>query len=195
MDRLKIPYPILVEGKYDKIKLSGIVDATIITSDGFGLFKNDEKRALLSKLAEKTKIIVLSDSDSAGMLIRSCVKGFLPKDKLINVYTPQLVGKEKRKIKPSKEGFVGVEGVDVATLRRLLEPYAKSEESACGRPITKVDMYELGLSGKDGAAELRERVCAYFELPRTLGANALLEAANLISNYEEFSKLCLDLKA
>ena len=117
MEKLKITYPILVEGKYDKIKLDSIVDALVITSEGFGIFKSDEKRALLKRLAEKSPIIVLADSDSAGMLIRSCVKGMLPADRIINLYTPQIEGKEKRKEKPSKEGYVGGEGVGAEILR------------------------------------------------------------------------------
>ncbi len=189
MDKLKIPYPILVEGKYDKIKLDSIVDALIITSEGFGIFKNDEKRALLRRLAEKSKIIVLSDSDSAGMLIRSCVKNTIPSDRIINLYTPQVSGKERRKDKPSKEGFVGVEGIDADVVRKLLEPYIGKEIRPGGKKISKTDFYEFGLSGKDGAAELRERVCKALDLPKTLTPNALLEALNLFMNYEEFAEL------
>lgn len=188
MEKLKIPYPILVEGKYDKIKLDSIVDALIITSEGFGIFKNDEKRALLRRLAEKTKIIVLSDSDSAGMLIRSCVKNTVPSDRIINVYIPQILGKEKRKDKPSKEGYVGVEGVDVPIIRKLLEPYAGEEKAIDGEKITKTDFYEFGLSGRNGAAEMRECVCQKLELPKTLTPNALLEALNLFMNRDDFNK-------
>ncbi|MBQ7821083.1 MAG: DUF4093 domain-containing protein [Clostridia bacterium] len=190
MEKLKIDYPILVEGKYDKIKLDSVVDALVVTSDGFRIFKSDEKRALLRKLAERSKIIVLADSDSAGMLIRSCVKGIIPNDRIINVYTPQVKGKEKRKDKPSKEGFVGVEGIAADTVRRLLEPYAGTERKVCGRKITKTDFYELGLSGTDGASERRERICTALELPSTLTANALLEAVNLLCGYDELAALC-----
>lgn len=188
MEKLKIPYPILVEGKYDKIKLDSVVDALIITSEGFGIFKNDEKRALLRRLAKQTKIIVLSDSDSAGMLIRSCVKNTVPTDRIINLYTPQICGKEKRKDKPSKEGFVGVEGVGVDVIRKLLEPYAGEEKVVRGEKITKTDFYEFGLSGRDGAAERRELVCERLEMPKTLTPNALLEALNLFMNREDFNK-------
>lgn len=194
MEKLKISLPILVEGKYDKIKLDSIVDGLVITSEGFRIFQNDEKRTLIRKLAEKSKIIVLADSDSAGMLIRSFVKGIIPNDRIINIYTPQIKGKERRKDKPSKEGFVGVEGIDADTVRRLLEPYADintiEEKKENNRKITKTDMYALGLSGTDGAGERRERVCTALELPRTLSANALLEAANMLCGYDMFVSLC-----
>ncbi len=188
MEKLKIPYPILVEGKYDKIKLDSVVDALIITSEGFGIFKNDEKRALLRRLAKQTKIIVLSDSDSAGMLIRSCIKNTVPADRIINLYTPQICGKERRKDKPSKEGFVGVEGVGVDVIRKLLEPYSGEEKAVEGERITKTDFYEFGLSGKAGAAEMREFVCEKLELPKTLTPNALLEALNLFMNRDDYNK-------
>lgn len=195
MEKLKIPYPILVEGKYDKIKLVSIVDALIITSDGFGIFKSDEKRTLLRKLSERSKLIVLSDSDSAGMLIRSCVKGMIPSDRIINLYTPQVRGKEKRKQQPSREGYVGVEGIDVETLRRLLEPYAGEVTAPREREITKADMYALGLSGTGSASQRRAYVCERLELPRTLTANALMEAADMICGYEGLKEICEQLDA
>lgn len=189
MEKLKIPYPVLVEGKYDKIKLDSIIDGFVITSEGFGIFKNDEKRALLKKLSEKSQIIVLSDSDSAGMLIRNAVKSAVPKDRIINLYIPQIEGKEKRKTLPSKEGFVGVEGVDADILRELLEPFATDQVMREGRALTKTDMYTYGLSGADNSAGKRKKVCEALKLPRTLSANQLLEAVNLIMNFEEFDKI------
>lgn len=186
MEKLKIPYPILVEGKYDKIKLDSIAEAMVITSDGFGIFKNEEKRILLRRLSEKTPIIVLCDSDSAGMLIRSCIKNAVPADRIINLYTPQICGKEKRKSKPSKEGFVGVEGVEAQLIRKLLEPYVDIKAKAGGEKITKAHFYEFGLSGRDGSAQMRERLCAALDLPETLTPNALLEALNLFMSYDEF---------
>lgn len=191
MEKLKINYPILVEGKYDKIKLDSIVDALVITSEGFRIFKSDEKRALLRRLAEKTPIIVLADSDSAGMLIRSCVKGIIPADRVINVYTPQIEGKEKRKEKPSKEGYVGVEGVEADILRDLLARFAGDAEAVtASSQITKTDMYTLGLSGSVDAAQNRESVCAILDLPKNMSANALLEALNMLTTYEELEKIC-----
>ncbi len=190
MEKLKIEYPILVEGKYDKIKLESIVDALIITSEGFRIFKSDEKKRLLQKLSQKSKIIVLSDSDSAGMLIRSCVKGIIPGDRIVNLYTPQLEGKERRKTKPSKEGFVGVEGVDAALLKELLSPFCTQEREVHGRKITKADLYRLGLSGREGSSERRERICRSLDLPATLTANALLDALNLFYSYEQIENMC-----
>ncbi len=186
MEKLKIPYPVLVEGKYDKIKLDSIIDGFVITSEGFGIFKNDEKRALLKKLSEKSQIIVLSDSDSAGMLIRNAVKNAVPKDRIINLYIPQIEGKEKRKTQPSKEGFVGVEGVDAKILRSLLSPFASETLPKKGRALSKTDMYTMGLSGTDNSAEKRKKVCEQLNLPRTLSANQLIEAVNLLMDFEEF---------
>ena len=191
MEKLKINYPILVEGKYDKIKLDSIVDALVITSEGFRIFKSEEKRALFKRLAEKSPIIVLADSDSAGMLIRSCVKGIISADRIINVYTPQIEGKEKRKDKPSKEGFVGVEGVEANILRDLLARFAGDAEAVtASRQITKTDMYMLGLSGCDSAVENRESVCKSLDLPKNMSANALLEALNMLITYDELERIC-----
>lgn len=189
MEKLKIPYPVLVEGKYDKIKLDSIIEGLVITSEGFGIFKNDEKRALLKKLSEKSQIIVLSDSDSAGMLIRNAVKSAVPKDRIINLYIPQIEGKEKRKSLPSKEGFVGVEGLDAKILRSLLSPFASETLPEKGRALSKTDMYTMGLSGTDNSAQRRQKVCAALSLPRTLTANQLLEAVNLLMDFEEFDKI------
>lgn len=188
MEKLKIPYPVLVEGKYDKIKLDSIIEGFVITSEGFGIFKDDEKRTLLKKLSEKSPIIVLSDSDSAGMLIRKAVKNTLPKDRIINLYIPQIEGKERRKAVPSKEGFVGVEGVDAEILKNLLAPYSAEESPKKGRALTKTDMYAYGLSGADNSAERRQKVCRALSLPRTLTANQLIEAVNLLMDFEEFDK-------
>ena len=122
MDRLKISIPIAVEGKYDKIKLSSIIDGQIITTDGFGVFASDEKKMLIRRLAEPRGIIVLTDSDGAGLVIRNYFRSILPKDKLINLYTPQIAGKEKRKKCPSKAGFLGVEGIEACKIRSLILP-------------------------------------------------------------------------
>ena len=121
MEKLKIAYPIIVEGKYDKLRLQTICEGLIIKTDGFGVFKNQERLALIRQLAKKSKIIVLTDSDGAGKVIRSHITSAIPKDRLIQLYTPQVKGKERRKDEPSAEGFLGVEGTEVDTLRRLLE--------------------------------------------------------------------------
>ena len=125
---------------------------------------------------------------AALMLIRSHISGVIPKDKLINLYTPQIEGKERRKDKPSKEGFVGVEGVDVDILRKIFEPFASGYTENERRKITKTDLYAFGLSGTDNASEKRAAVCAAFGLPRDISANAMLEALNLLVSYEELEK-------
>ena len=119
MDRLKIPYPVIVEGKYDRAKLSSVIDARIITTDGFGIFKNKEKTALLRALAKKTPLIVLTDPDGAGGVIRSHICSVLPADSVIRLYVPRVKGVEKRKKEPSAEGVLGVEGMDTEHLRRI----------------------------------------------------------------------------
>lgn len=130
MEKLKIPYPILVEGKYDKIKLDSVLDANIIVTDGFGVFKNSEKTSLIRKLAEKTPIICAFDSDNAGLVIRNHIKSALPKEKIIHVYFPEIEGKERRKEKFSKQGLLGVEGMEADLIRKLFAPYAVTTASA-----------------------------------------------------------------
>ena len=186
MEKIRIDVPVIVEGKYDKIKLESIIDAPIITCEGFGIFKNSEKRALLRKLAEKGKIIVLADSDHAGMMIRSHINGIIPKEKIINLYTPQITGKEKRKTKPSKEGFVGVEGMDAETLRKIFAPFAEDIPCAGRKTVNKTDLYTLGLSGGENSKEKRALVCAEIGLPKDISSNAMLEAVNLLMGYDEF---------
>lgn len=117
---LTISRPIIVEGKYDKIKVASVAHAVIVQTDGFGIFKNDERAALIRRLAEKNGVIVLTDSDAAGMTIRNYIKNILPADKIINLYTPEVFGKEKRKKAPSKAGLLGVEGTDAEKLREVL---------------------------------------------------------------------------
>ncbi len=187
MEKLKVKYPVICEGKYDKIKLSSVIDAYIITTDGFGIFKSEEKRALLRKLCNDTKLIAVTDSDGAGGVIRGHLKSLLPPDSVINIYTPRVKGKEKRKNTPSAEGFLGVEGIDVQTLYELFLPYSGDSPIRRGN-ITKADLYVWGLSGGEGSAELRERLCESLELP-PLSANALLEAVNLLYSREELLKI------
>ncbi len=189
MKKIKVDMPVIVEGKYDKIKLESIIDAPIITCNGFRIFKNHEKRALLRALSEKSKLIILADSDHAGMLIRSHISGIIPKDRLINLYTPQIEGKEKRKEKPSKEGFVGVEGVDADILRRIFEPFASGHTEVERRRVTKTDLYVLGLSGTENAVQRRAEVCSELGLPSDISANAMLEAINLLVTFEELKEV------
>ena len=185
MEKLKIPYPIVVEGRYDKATLSGIVTGHIIPTNGFGIFKKAEKTALLRRLAEISPIIVLTDSDSAGQVIRNHLNTVLPKDRLIHLYAPQIKGKEKRKDAPSKDGYLGVEGQNADVLYDLLAPFSRGE--ACKRGgITKLDLFNLGLSGSDGASLRRMELCQRLSLPRDLTAPALLDALNMLYDRETF---------
>ena len=186
MEKLRIDYPIIVEGKYDKIKILSVADACVIQTDGFGVFKNSERLALIRRLAEKDKIIVMTDSDGAGKLIRSHITSAIPKDKLIQLYVPQIEGKEKRKQAPSAEGYLGVEGTEADIIRRLLEPFASGAESFSDRAeITKLDFFELGLSGQADSSSRRDRLAVAIGLPRKMTANALLAAVNVLMDKDE----------
>lgn len=186
---MNIKYPIIVEGKYDKIKLDSILNAKIITTDGFGIFNNKEKMNLIRQLAAKGKIILLTDSDGGGHLIRSHVKTALPADKIINLYIPRVEGKEKRKDVPSKEGTLGVEGIDADKLREILKPYSDEGTQRGLGEITKADFYALGLSGKDDSKSRREAILKSLNLPTNMSPNAMLQAMNMLFTKEELEIL------
>ena len=190
MEKLKIDLPIIVEGKYDKIKIKSIADACVIQTDGFGVFKNSERLSLIRQLAKKSKIIVLTDSDGAGKVIRSHITSAIPKDRLIQLYTPQIEGKEKRKDAPSAEGFLGVEGTEAETLRKLLEPFAVgvSVSDTIREEISKADFFEAGLTGGADSAQKRDDFAVSIGLPKKMTPNALLAAVNVIMTREEFYK-------
>ena len=191
-EKIKIDIPIAVEGKYDKIKVLSVADAHIIVTDGFGVFASEEKNALIRRLAEPRGIIVLTDSDGAGLVIRNYFNRILPKDKLFHLYIPQIEGKEKRKKSPSKEGILGVEGMGADMIRNILAPFASDSDIRKNeRELTKTDFFADGLSGSDSSASKRERLCRYLSLPVNMSANALLAAINMlgeIGRYEEFIK-------
>ena len=185
MEKLKISQTILVEGKYDKIKLESILDANIITTGGFSIFNNDEKMMLIKRIAEKNGLIILTDSDPAGFVLRNKIKGMLsPNDNILHIYIPTEKGKEKRKKEYSKAGLLGVEGIDAEKLKELFSKNTVSNknEEAEGKKdtVTKACLYELGLSGKDGSSEKREFVAEKFGLPKGMSANAFLEAINIL---------------
>ncbi len=186
-DKIRIDKPIICEGKYDKIKLSSILDATIITTEGFGIFREDEKLSLIRKLAAKDGIIVFTDPDGAGLVIRNYFNSVLPKGQVTHLYIPKVKGKEKRKNAPSKEGFLGVEGMEADRLRQIFAPFAAdSAPQKNVDPITKTDFYVYGLSGGLGSEDKRKRLAAALELPDNMSANALLEAINLLYTKEDF---------
>ena len=185
----RIKYPIIVEGKYDKIKLDSIFDANVITTGGFAIFTGEEKIHLIKKLAEKSKIIILTDSDGAGHLIRSHIKCALPPEKIINLYVPEVFGKEKRKREVSKEGKLGVEGIEAKKLTEILSPYFETAEEKNVGGITKADLYARGLSGRADSQAKRKELLARLELPLEMSPNSMLAALNMLYTREEFLNL------
>ena len=190
-EKLKITYPIIVEGKYDRLRILSVADANVITTDGFGIFKKSEKIALLRTLSERSPIIVLTDSDGAGKLIRSHISSAVSADRLIQLYIPQIEGKEKRKSLPSAEGTLGVEGIDREIIYGILKPYADEGAYAVSleNPLSKTDFYIDGLSGKDDSAARRDELCVKVGLPKKMTANALLAALRLMLSYDEYLSL------
>ena len=192
-EKIKISLPIIVEGKYDKNTLLQIFDATVITLGGFGVFNSKEKQCLLRKISENG-IILLTDSDGAGGVIRSFIKGIIPKEKVYNLYIPKIEGKEKRKIKASKEGLLGVEGMSREALVKVFEPFIGKGDSTCAcefkqrEMITKVDFYMDKLTGAENSAALRDRLAGRFGLPDGMSANALLEALNILTSREGYRR-------
>ena len=164
-----------------------MADACVIQTDGFGVFKNHERLALIRQLAKKSKIIVLTDSDGAGKVIRSHITSAIPADRLIQLYTPQVKGKERRKEAPSAEGFLGVEGTDAELIRKLLEPFAVgfASEDTVREEITKADLFEFGLTGGSDSASRRDDFAVSVGLPRGMTPNAFLAALNVIMTREE----------
>ncbi len=194
MEKLHINYPVIVEGKYDKIKLSSIISGTIITTEGFGIFKNSEKLALLRRLSEKSPVILLTDSDGGGKVIRSHITTAIKKDRLIQLYTPQIEGKEKRKTERSAAGFLGVEGVEADLLYNLFLPFADKNDGVLRAEITKTDFFCDGLSGGSGSSQRREHLAKKLGLPKNMTANALLEAVRILCTYEQYKELVLSLE-
>lgn len=187
---MKIREAILVEGRYDKAALAGFVDAVIVTAEGFSIFNNADKRALLQTLARKTGLIILTDSDPAGFLIRNKLKDGLPPELVKHAYVPAIKGKERRKDKPSAAGLLGVEGMDNATIENSLRRAGATILGEDAPPVrsawlTKAKLYELGLSGRPDAALLREKLLKRMDFP-VMSANALIAIVNLLYSQQEF---------
>lgn len=192
---VKVKEVIVVEGRYDKNTLSQVVDAHIIETFGFGIFNDKEKQRLLIKLAEHRGLIVLTDSDGAGFVIRNFIKGCVDPTLVKHAYIPEIEGKEKRKNKASKEGQLGVEGmrpqVLLDALKRANATFEDAAEQAERALITKADMYKMGLSGGTGSRQKREALLTSLELPKKLSADALLDVLNAIMTRDEFFALQL----
>ncbi len=183
---IHIKEAVIVEGKYDKMRLKNVCDALIITTDGFRIFKDREKKEFLKALAERQGLLVLTDSDRAGFVIRSYLKSFIPNGYIKHAYIPAVSGKEKRKDSPSKEGLLGVEGIDEDTLSEILQNSSVTPSKPPQNPITKADLFDLGLSGGSGSADLRRALSKELGLPPRISANALLEVINSAFTRDEF---------
>ena len=190
---LRIREAIVVEGRYDKNTLSQLVDTVILETSGFGIFKDGEKLALFRRLAEERGLIILTDPDGAGFVIRNFLRGSIPPDRVKHAYVPDILGKERRKRTPGKEGKLGVEGMRPAVLeealRRAGATFLDSGEAdqLPRRPITKADLFALGLSGGPGAGEKRKELLKRLSLPEHLSPNAMLEVLNALYSYEELA--------
>lgn len=194
---IKIDRVVIVEGRYDKIKLSSVIDGIIIETDGFGIFNNKEKQKLIRKLAETKGLLILTDSDSAGFKIRSFIRGIVPNEQIKHAYIPDIFGKEKRKTEPSKEGKLGVEGVKVQVIIDALEKagvLCEETEKIELREITKLDLYEDGLSGKPDSDTLRKKLLKHLDLPERLTSNALVQILNTFLTFEEYKKAIEEIK-
>lgn len=186
---IKLNQAVIVEGKYDKIKLSSLLDAVIITTDGFAIYKDKEKTELIRTLASTCGIVILTDSDTAGLRIRNHIKGCCKGGKITNVFVPQIKGKEKRKLNPSAEGYLGVEGISADILRDALLKAGVTAEN-CDKEdfLTKADMMDDGMTGFPGSAEKRRKVLTALGLPPILSANTMLEVINRLYTKEEYEK-------
>ena len=191
---LRIKEAIVVEGRYDKNTLSQLVDTVILETGGFGIFKDKEKLALLRRLAEQRGLIVFTDPDGAGFVIRNHLKGAIPPEQVKHAYVPDIYGKERRKRQAGKEGKLGVEGMRPEVLEEALRRAGATfldedaAEARCRRPITKADLFALGLSGGPGAGERRKALMKALDLPERMSPNALLEVLNALYSYEELEE-------
>lgn len=193
-EKIKLTEAVIVEGKYDKIKLSNILDAFIIETNGFAIFKDKSKLSFIKKLAKERGIIILTDSDHAGFMIRNYISSGVPKEQIKNVYIPDIFGKEKRKDTPSKEGKLGVEGMTKEVILASLEKAGvSSTSSVCDNPITTVDFYDLGLTGGANSKAKRKAVCKALDLPEFLSTSSFISCINNFMTKEEFFDLCQNL--
>ena len=193
---VKIKEAIVVEGRYDKNTLSQIVDATILETSGFGIFKDKEQMSLLRRVAQKRGMVVFTDSDGAGFVIRNHIKSAIPAKFLKHAYIPDIYGKERRKTAPGKEGKLGVEGMKPEIIIDALRKAGATIEGESAEPrnqITKQDLMELGLSGGADASAKRLLLLKRLELPEHMSANAMLQALNLLYSLDELMELVREL--
>lgn len=186
---IKLDRIVIVEGKYDKINLENYIDAIIVRTNGFGIYKDMEKQKLIKRLCKKSGAIIITDSDNAGAQIRAFIKNLCKNDNIINVYLPQISGKENRKSSPSKQGFLGAEGLSGDIIIDALKKSGlTADKTVESQKITKTDLYALGLSGCAGSKQARDDFASYAALPVGLSSNAFLDALNTIYTREVFIK-------
>lgn len=192
-EKIKLRMPVVVEGKYDRLRLQELIDGTIIETGGFGIFSDPERLSMLRLLADKTGIVILTDSDRAGFMIRNYIRSAIPDAKKVyNVYIPDVFGKERRKAAPSKEGKLGVEGFSPEALYRCFAEAGLLDgvsPPAPADPITKADLFTLGLSGGDRSSYKRKALLKALKLPERLTAKGLLPVLNTLLTREELIKL------
>lgn len=190
----KIKETVIVEGVYDKIKLSRFLDGIIIETHGFSIFTDEKLKQSIKKLASETGVVILTDSDSAGFRIRNYIKQMLPEDSVLHAYIPDVQGKEKRKSAPGKEGLLGVEGINDDIIIDALKKAGctldgDKESPRAGRAVTKADMFRLGVSGGEGSAQRRDMLALELGLPHKISSNMLLEVVNRLLTYEELCEI------
>ena len=191
MEKIKIDRVVIVEGKYDQVKLASLIDGVIIKTDGFRIYKDKEKAAMIRALGAKKGLLILTDSDHAGFQLRGYIRNIAKGADIKQVYIPQIKGKEHRKAKAGKEGLLGVEGMDAGLLRELLKKAGvETGDAEERRLITKLDFFEDGFSGGTGASEKRAALLSFLGLPAYLTANALLEIINSMLTYDEYRTFC-----
>lgn len=189
---IKTDKVIIVEGRYDKIKLSSMIDGIIIETEGFGIFKDKDKQKLIRKLAETKGIAILTDSDSAGFVIRNFITSIVPKEYITNVYIPDIYGKEKRKDSPSKEGKLGVEGVSAEILKEAFKKAGigvSQSETNERKKITLNDFFDDGLTGDTQSKRKRTDLLKKLDLPERMSTKAMLDILNTFITYDEYKKL------
>ncbi|MBQ8057805.1 MAG: DUF4093 domain-containing protein [Ruminococcus sp.] len=191
MKKLELKEAVIVEGKYDKIQLQNVISSPIITLNGFRVFKDKEAQSLIRNVAKTRGILVMTDVDSAGFVLRNFLSGITDKNAVKHCYIPTVFGKEKRKAEPSKEGKIGVEGIKrdelVNAILKSGATIVGEDKSANNRELTKMDFYELGLCGRDNSHEYRTAVLKHLGLPVYLSTNAMISALNCLFTYDEFN--------
>ena len=186
---IRLDKPVIVEGKYDKIKLSAFLDAVIIETDGFRIFSDKEKRAFIRRLAKTKGIIIMTDSDAAGFRIRNFIRNIASDGDVINVYIPDIFGKEKRKTEPSKEGKLGVEGLSEKIITEALEKagvFGKKTEISDKRIVTTADLFEDGLTGSEYSGERKQKLLKNLSLPSKMSNSQLLKLINTFMSYDDY---------